>query len=138
MRAGFWAGTPTRTHLGRLELPQRNVDGDAPLALRLQLVQHPGVLEGALAHLGGLLLELLDRALVNATAFVDLASEGVGGELKSGGRVAPYLPEANRRKCDGKETQEDWCARCRHTQYERLLYEMAAQRSNADGHNGKR
>ena len=26
--------------LGRLELPQRNVNGDAALALRLQLVQH--------------------------------------------------------------------------------------------------
>jgi hypothetical protein len=34
-----------------LELPERNVDGDATLTLRLQFVQHPGVLEGALAHL---------------------------------------------------------------------------------------
>ncbi len=37
--------------LGRLELPERNVDGNAALTLRLQLVQHPGVLEGALTHL---------------------------------------------------------------------------------------
>jgi hypothetical protein len=44
--------------LGRLELPQGNVDRDAALALGLQLVEHPGVLERALAELGSLLLEL--------------------------------------------------------------------------------
>ena len=37
--------------LGSLELPQGNVDGDATLALGLELVEHPGILEGALAHL---------------------------------------------------------------------------------------
>ena len=37
--------------LGGLELPESNVDGDTTLALGLQLVQHPGVLEGTLAHL---------------------------------------------------------------------------------------
>ena len=50
--------------LGGLELPQGNVDGNSPLALRLELVEHPGVLERALAHFSGLLLELLDRSLV--------------------------------------------------------------------------
>ena len=34
--------------LGSLELPEGNVDGDATLALGLQLVHHPGILEGAL------------------------------------------------------------------------------------------
>lgn len=34
-----------------LELPQGGVDGDASFPLCLQLVQHPGILEGAFAHL---------------------------------------------------------------------------------------
>ena len=38
--------------LGRLELPEGDVDGDAALALRLQLVHHPGVFEGALGEAG--------------------------------------------------------------------------------------
>ena len=38
-----------------LELPEGNVDGDTALTLRLELVEHPGVLEGALAQLGGFL-----------------------------------------------------------------------------------
>lgn len=37
--------------LGGLELPQRDVDGDATLTLSLQLVQHPGVFEGPFPHL---------------------------------------------------------------------------------------
>ena len=36
--------------LGSLELPESNVDGDATLALGLQLVHHPRVLEGALGE----------------------------------------------------------------------------------------
>ena len=34
-----------------LELPQSDIDGDTTFALRLQLVQHPSVLEGTFAHL---------------------------------------------------------------------------------------
>ena len=34
--------------LGSLELPESNVDGDATLALGLQLVHHPRILEGTL------------------------------------------------------------------------------------------
>lgn len=34
-----------------LKLPERDVDGDATLTLRLQLVQNPGVLEGTFPHL---------------------------------------------------------------------------------------
>ena len=37
--------------LGGLELPQGDIDGDTTLALGLQLVQNPGILEGSLAHL---------------------------------------------------------------------------------------
>ena len=62
--------------LGGLELPERDVDGDAALALGLELVEDPGVLEGALAHVVGLLLELLDDALVNAAALVDQVAGG--------------------------------------------------------------
>lgn len=37
--------------LGRLELPKRNVDCDAALALLLELVEHPRVFERAFSHL---------------------------------------------------------------------------------------
>merc|ERR1719507_503687 len=66
--------------LGSLELPKSNVDGDATLALGLELVHDPGILEGALARLLGLLLELLDGPLVNTSALVD--------QVTSGGRLA--------------------------------------------------
>lgn len=61
---------------GGLELPQGDIDGDTTFTLCLQLVQHPGVLEGALAHLLGFLLELLDGTLVDTTAFVDQVTGG--------------------------------------------------------------
>merc|ERR1719402_1474840 len=57
--------------LGSLELPEGDIDGDSTLALGLEFVEHPGVLEGALAHLLSLLLELLDGSFVDATALVD-------------------------------------------------------------------
>ena len=66
--------------LGGLELPESDIDGDTSLTLGLQLVKNPGVLEGSLAGLGGLLLELLDGPLVNASALVD--------QMTSGGRLA--------------------------------------------------
>ena len=34
-----------------LELPQSDIDGDTTFTLGLQLIQNPGVLEGAFAHL---------------------------------------------------------------------------------------
>ena len=37
--------------LGGFELPERDIDGDTTLTLGLEFVQHPGVLERALAHL---------------------------------------------------------------------------------------
>ena len=64
--------------LGGLKLPQGNVNGDAPLALGLELVKHPGVLEGPLVHLGCLLLKPLDDTLVNASKLVDEVAGGGG------------------------------------------------------------
>jgi len=64
--------------LGGLELPQSDIDSDTTLTLGLQLVQNPGVLEGALAHLLGFLLELLDGTLVDTTALVDQVTGGGG------------------------------------------------------------
>jgi len=66
--------------LGGLELPEGDVDGDTALALGLELVKDPGILEGPLAQLSGFLLELLNSTLVDATALVD--------EMASGGRLA--------------------------------------------------
>lgn len=34
-----------------LKFPQSNINGDATFSLGLQFVQHPGILEGAFAHL---------------------------------------------------------------------------------------
>jgi len=63
--------------LGSLELPERDIDGDTTLTLGLELIENPGVLERALAHLGGLLLETLDHTGVDTTASVDkVASSG--------------------------------------------------------------
>merc|ERR1712087_958152 len=68
--------------LRRLKLPQSDVDRDTTLALRLELVEDPSVLEGTLAELGSFLLELLDGTLVNTTAFVD--------EVAGRGRLAAH------------------------------------------------
>jgi hypothetical protein len=51
-----------------LELPEGNVDRDTTLTLGLEFVENPGVLEGRLAELGSLLLELLDGTLVDTSA----------------------------------------------------------------------
>lgn len=46
-----WSSAPvlgdkeTKTHLGGLELPEGDVDGDSALTLGLELVEDPGVLE---------------------------------------------------------------------------------------------
>lgn len=63
--------------LASAELPEGDINGDTTLALSLQLVQNPSVLEGALAHFGGFLLVLLDDTLVNSSESVDeMASSG--------------------------------------------------------------
>jgi len=68
-----------------LELPESDINGDTTLTLGLQLVQHPGILEGTLAEFGGFLLELLDGTLVNTSALVDQVT---GGGRLSGVDVA--------------------------------------------------
>ena len=50
------------------------------LTLSLQLVKHPSILEGPLARLGRLFLELLDGPLVDTSALVD--------QVTGGGRLA--------------------------------------------------
>jgi len=54
-----------------LEFPKRNVNGDTALALGLEFIQNPGILERSLAKLGSLLLELVNDTLVNASTLVD-------------------------------------------------------------------
>jgi len=63
-----------------LELPQGDIDGDTAFPLGLEFVQNPGIFEGALAHLLGLLLELFDDTLVDAATFVN--------QMAGGGRLA--------------------------------------------------
>jgi hypothetical protein len=54
-----------------LELPEGDIDGDTTLTLGLELVQNPGILEGALAQLSGFLLFV-------STALVLSAGPGLG------------------------------------------------------------
>merc|ERR1719198_2010223 len=62
--------------LGSLELPECDINGDTTLTLGLQLVHDPGILEGALARLLSLLLELLDGPLVDTSTLVDQVPGG--------------------------------------------------------------
>ena len=64
--------------LGGLELPESDIDGDTSLTLGLELVKNPGILEGSLSGLGGLLLELLNGSLVDTSALVDQVTSGGG------------------------------------------------------------
>ena len=64
--------------LGRLELPEGNIDGDTTFTFGLELIQNPSVLEGTLTHLVSLLLELLDGTSINTTALVDQVTSGGG------------------------------------------------------------
>ena len=64
--------------LGRLELPQGNVDGDTTFTFSLQVVQDPGVLEGAFTKFSGFLLELLNGTLIDTTAFVNQVTSSGG------------------------------------------------------------
>ena len=45
--------------LRSLELPEGDIDGDTTLALGLQFVEDPCVLEGTLAQLGGFLFDVV-------------------------------------------------------------------------------
>ena len=66
--------------LAGLELRQGDIDGDTPLTLSLELVEHPCVLDGLLVHNGSLFLKLLHHMLVNTSKLVD--------QVASGGRLA--------------------------------------------------
>jgi len=57
--------------LGSLELPEGDIDGDTTLTLGLELIKNPSVLERALTHFSGLLLETLDNTGIDTTASVD-------------------------------------------------------------------
>ena len=48
------------------------------LTLSLQFVKDPSILEGSLARLGRLLLELLDGSLVDTSALVNQVTSGGG------------------------------------------------------------
>mmetsp|Transcript_31388 Transcript_31388/g.76910 ORF Transcript_31388/g.76910 Transcript_31388/m.76910 type:complete len:304 (-) Transcript_31388:34-945(-) len=63
-----------------LKLPEGNINGDTTLALGLELIKHPRILERSLAQLVGLLLELLNHTLINTTALVN--------QMPRGGRLA--------------------------------------------------
>jgi hypothetical protein len=67
--------------LGGLELPKSDIDGDTTLALGLEVIKNPSILERRFTHFGSLLLELLDGTLVDATALVDQVTGG--GRLTS-------------------------------------------------------
>ena len=74
--------------LGRLELPESNVNGDTTFALGLEVVKDPGILEGSLSEFSGFLLELFNGTLVDSTALVDQVTSSGGlacrGERNSG------------------------------------------------------
>jgi len=74
--------------LGSLELPEGDIDGDTTLTLGLELIKNPGVLEGTLAHLGGLLLETLDHTGIDTTACIDKVAS-------SGGLARIYVTDNN-------------------------------------------
>jgi len=80
-----WGVNDGEVVLGGLELPQSNVNGDTALALGLQVVQDPCVLERGLSEFGSFLLELLDGTLVDTPALVDQVT---GGGRLSGVDVA--------------------------------------------------
>lgn len=60
--------------LGRLELPQSDIDGDTALTLRLEVIEHPRVLKRSLSKLRGFLLVLLDRTLIDTSTLINQVS----------------------------------------------------------------
>ena len=64
--------------LGGLEFPESNINGDTTFTFGLQLVEYPGIFEGALSHFTRFLLELLNGTLVDTTALVDEMASGGG------------------------------------------------------------
>ena len=69
--AASLAGSSLEIPAGGLKPPQGNINGDTTFTLRLQFVQHPGILEGLLVHFSCLLFKPLDNMLVNISKHVD-------------------------------------------------------------------
>jgi len=61
-----------------LELPEGDINGDTTLALGLEVVKNPSILEGTLSELGGFLLVFLDGTLVDTSALVDHVTSSGG------------------------------------------------------------
>lgn len=76
--------------LGGLELPESDVDGDTALALGLELVKNPGILEGALAELSGFLFVTLSVFCVPRMDW----------ETRRDGRSRGKLSVPQKKKCD--------------------------------------
>ena len=92
-----WSINDVDVVLGGLELQESNIDGDSSLALSLQFVENPGILEGSLREKRALnhchvkfiyrtyiskflrlLLEPLYGSLVDTSAVVDQVTSGGG------------------------------------------------------------
>jgi hypothetical protein len=63
-------GVDDSDHVARsLEFPESDIDGNTTLALGLELVENPGIFEGALAQLGSFLSLLSDHTLTSAKQY---------------------------------------------------------------------
>jgi hypothetical protein len=80
---------------GSLELPESNIDGDTTLTLGLQLVKHPGVLEGTLAKFGGFLYDLLalckTETAMHKIVRCSRRDRRLGLVMESGGKHGSFL-----------------------------------------------
>uniref|UniRef100_A0A1A9VE17 Uncharacterized protein n=1 Tax=Glossina austeni TaxID=7395 RepID=A0A1A9VE17_GLOAU len=56
----------------RFKFPQSDIDRDTAFTFRFQFIQNPSILERTFAHFLGFLLELLNRTLIDATAFTQV------------------------------------------------------------------
>ena len=72
-----WSISDGNIVLAGLKFPQGDINGDTTLMFSFKFDQDPGIFEGALSHLGSLLLELFNCSLVDPATFVDqMASRG--------------------------------------------------------------
>jgi hypothetical protein len=111
-----WGIDDSNHELGGLELPEGDIDGDTTLTLGLELVEHPGILEGTLSELSSFLLELLDGTLIDTTALVDqvTSSGGFSGIDVSDDddvNVSLFLSHVRLRSKNTKKDEWDGCGR---------------------------
>jgi len=57
--------------VGRLELPEGNINGNAAFAFGLEIVEDPGILERTLAKFSSFFFVLFNSSLVNASKLED-------------------------------------------------------------------